>query len=73
MVERPLSMREVPGSIPGISIIFIISLGKHFRHIRVVFTEKVNDQPVWEVEADVNKAYLASVRFFELFKVYTYV
>ena len=23
--------------------------------------EKVNDQPIWEVEADVNKAHLASV------------
>ena len=40
-------------------------LGKHFRHIRVVFQEKDADGNCrWEAEADVNKVYLASVSHF---------
>lgn len=36
-------------------------IGKHFRHIRVVFQEKDADGNCrWEAEADVNKVYLAS-------------
>jgi len=46
------------GTVNGGQELWII--GKHFRHIRVVFSERVNDQTVWEAEADVNKAYLAS-------------
>ena len=48
------------GQLPVISF-----LGKHFRHIRVVFQEKDADGNCrWEAEADVNKVYLASVSHF---------